>query len=129
MDAAPDRADRRPYGDGDLFIAEADHVTHDNGLPKIQGEVEESLLDVLIKPDTRQDFVRARRRVSALEVGIRLEGHRRPAATAANVVEKSVAGDTPEPAFEGAGLIVGEAAPDSEQDFLHEVIGVVAVAT
>jgi hypothetical protein len=45
----------------------------------------------------------------------------------ANLVEEGVARDSPQPAFEGSGLVVAEAAPDPEEDLLGKVRGVVAI--
>jgi hypothetical protein len=58
MDAAPDSPDRYPDRDADLVIGEANDVAHDHGLSKVKGEIEQSLLNVVIEGDRAENFVR-----------------------------------------------------------------------
>src|SRR5690606_2134342 len=108
MDPAAYRPDRDRYRRRDLFVGEADDVTHHHGLPELVRQLEKRRLDVVAEAHGGQLLVGSRGGVGVPAVdSLRQWGGGSSLATA-HLVDEGVVGDAPQPAFERARLVVGE---------------------
>src|SRR5690554_3959361 len=97
MDPAPHGADGYGGRLGDLLVAETYHVAHDDGLPELERQLEQRLLDVVTEADPVVLDVGAGRRCRVPSIDLLGEGCGGAPVATPDLVEEGVARDAPQP--------------------------------